>query len=205
MHLNLADMSSTQVYFTLTQTLIPRPIAWVLSENGNDSLNLAPFSYFNAICSDPPLIMLSIGSKPDGNFKDTYTNIEQRDDFIVHIAGTDLVDAVNQSSITLPHGESELEQLDLELTSFENSRLPRILHCPVAYACKQFELQEIGNARQKLIFGEVTAIHIDDAVCERDDADRLKVDARKINPLLRLGAGEYASIGEVFSRKRPMD
>ena len=85
MYLDLSQLSASQVYFTMTQTLIPRPIAWVLSDNGNDSLNLAPFSYFNAVSSDPPLIMLSVGFKPDGTHKDTAINIEQRKDFIVHL------------------------------------------------------------------------------------------------------------------------
>ena len=74
MYLNLSDLSASQVYHTLTQTLIPRPVAWVLSDSGNDGLNLAPFSYFNAVCSDPPLVMISVGKKPDGNQKDTCSN-----------------------------------------------------------------------------------------------------------------------------------
>jgi flavin reductase (DIM6/NTAB) family NADH-FMN oxidoreductase RutF len=198
MYLNLSDLSASQIYMTMTQTLIPRPIAWVLSDNGNESLNLAPFSYFSAVCSDPPLIMLSVGKKPDGSHKDTYTNIEERQDFVVHIASIDQLDALNQSSIALPHGESELDELNIELTPVSGSRLPRISLSPIAYICKRYDIQEIGNSRQKLILGEVLAIEIDDTACELGDDNRLKVDARKVNPLLRLGAGEYASLGEVL-------
>ena len=71
MILDLSALQPAQVYFQMIQTLVPRPIAWVLSEIENDKYNLAPFSYFNAVCSDPPLIMLSVGKKPDGSFKDT--------------------------------------------------------------------------------------------------------------------------------------
>ena len=203
MYLDLSQLSASQVYFTMTQTLIPRPIAWVLSDNGNDSLNLAPFSYFNAVCSDPPLIMLSVGFKPDGTHKDTAINIEQRKDFIVHIADARQVDSLNHSSITLAHGESELDQLDLKLTTITDSRLPRITNCPVAYICKRYDIQQIGNTNQTIIYGEVTSIYIDDNACTRDRAGRLKIDAKNIGPLLRLGAGEYASLGEIFTRKRP--
>lgn len=187
----------------MTQTLIPRPIAWVLSDNGNDSLNLAPFSYFNAVCSDPPLIMLSVGIKPDGTHKDTHTNIRKRQEFIVHIASADQVDDLNQSSMSLAHGESELDQLNLKLTATTGSKLPRIADCPVAYICKCYDIQQIGNANQTVIYGEVTGIHINDDACSMDDSGRLKVDAEKIDPLLRLGAGEYARLGDVVTHKRP--
>jgi flavin reductase (DIM6/NTAB) family NADH-FMN oxidoreductase RutF len=203
MHLNLSDLSANQAYHTLTQTLIPRPVAWVLSDSGNDSLNLAPFSYFNAVCSDPPLVMISIGKKPDGSQKDTCCNIEERRDFIIHIASIDQLDALNQSSLTLPHGDSELKLVDVELDQIEGSRLPIISGSPIAYICNHHDTQEIDNSGQKLIFGEVMAVHIDDRVCTQDDAGRLKIIAKKVNPLLRLGAGEYGTLGEVIARKRP--
>ncbi|MFV2033306.1 MAG: flavin reductase family protein, partial [Gammaproteobacteria bacterium] len=91
-------LSPAKVYFTLIQTLMPRPVAWVLSENPDESYNLAPFSYFNAICSDPPLIMLSIGVKPDGGPKDSRLNIEAGKDFVVHIAHRELAPVVTQTS-----------------------------------------------------------------------------------------------------------
>jgi flavin reductase (DIM6/NTAB) family NADH-FMN oxidoreductase RutF len=203
MHLDLQELSSSQVYHTLTQTVIPRPIAWVLSDNGNDSLNLAPFSYFNAVCSDPPLLILSVGKKPDGTDKDTLTNIRERDDFIIHIASAGQLDALNTSATTLPHGESELDRLELELTEINQSRLPRITRCPIAFVCNNHGIQEIGRARQALIFGEVMSVYIDDEVHEQDVAGRLKVHADKVNPLLRLGAGEYATLGMMLSRNRP--
>jgi flavin reductase (DIM6/NTAB) family NADH-FMN oxidoreductase RutF len=203
MYLNLSDLSASQVYHTLTQTLIPRPVAWVLSDSGNDRLNLAPFSYFNAVCSDPPLVMISVGKKPDGNQKDTCINIEERRDFIIHIASIDQLDALNRSSLALPHGESELELVDVELDQIEGSRLPIISGSPISYICKHHGIQEIGNSGQKLVLGEVMAVHIDDRVCTHDDAGRLKIIAKRVNPLLRLGAGEYGTLGEVITRKRP--
>ena len=165
MNLDLSELSSTDAYFTLSQTLIPRPIAWVLSDNGDDSFNLAPFSYFNALCSDPPLVMLSVGRKPDGSHKDTYVNIEQRNDFVIHIASAGQLDALNQSAITLPHGKSELDQLDIELCDNPPGRLPRIAGCPIAYNCRRYDIQTIGNASQALIICEVSSIYIDDGAC----------------------------------------
>ena len=118
MNIDLSDLSPAQVYFTLIQTVIPRPIAWVLSENANGTHNLAPFSYFNAVCANPPLLMISVGRKPDGSFKDTRVNIEQRHDFVIHIVQLSMLEAMNQSSATLPAGVSEIRQLGLALTGF---------------------------------------------------------------------------------------
>ena len=78
MLINLKELSTPQVYFTMTQTVLPRPVAWILSENENESYNLAPFSYFNAVCSDPPLIMVSIGLQDDGRDKDTLVRYSPR-------------------------------------------------------------------------------------------------------------------------------
>ena len=78
MVIDFDKLSSSQAYFTMTQAIIPRPIAWVLSDHGNGKLNLAPFSYFNAVCSRPPMQSISIGHKKSGLKKDTWVNIEGR-------------------------------------------------------------------------------------------------------------------------------
>ena len=109
MYIDFSQLSANQIYGTMVQTVVPRPIAWVLSENPQEAYNLAPFSYFNAVCSDPPLLMISIGKKPDGSFKDTRVNIEQRKDFVVHIAHENMLDALNESSATLSAEVSEIE------------------------------------------------------------------------------------------------
>lgn len=196
-------LSPSKVYFTMIQTLIPRPVAWVLSENPDLSYNLAPFSYFNAICSDPPLILLSIGVRPEGGPKDTRLNIEAAKDFVVHLAHREMAPLVTQTSATLPRGESELEQAGLKTVEFPGSRLPRLADCRIAYACKLHDLQEIGNAPQSLIFAEVTQVYIDDSVIEHDAKGRMQVIASKVDPIGRLGGGEYTTFGEVINIPRP--
>ena len=173
MILDLTELKPAQVYFTMIQTVVPRPIAWVLSEIKHGKYNLAPFSYFNAICSNPPLIMLSVGKKPDGSFKDTRINIEQRRDFVVHIAQREMLQDLNQSSATLAADESELDQLDLEITEFEGSRLPRIRDCRVALACSCYDIQELGGTPQSIIYGEVSHIYIDDDITSTSEKGRL--------------------------------
>lgn len=203
MHIDLSSMSAKQVYFTMTQALVPRPIAWVLSENANSSFNLAPFSFFTAVCSNPPLVMLSIGKKPDGSPKDTRANIEARQEFVVHIPHQEKMQAVNDSSETLPAGVSEVDQLGLELCEFDGFRLPRLADSRLAMACELYEIQEIGAAPQTLIFGRVKQIYVDDTVVEADAKGRVKIHADRLDPLARLGAGEYQGSGEVIRLSRP--
>ena len=187
----------------MTQTLVPRPVAWVLSDNGDGGYNLAPFSYFNAVCSEPPLVMLSVGEKPDGAVKDTAVNIAARGRFVVHIAGMDMLHVLNASSMTLPHGESELDHVELELADMADGELPRIAGCPVAYCCRRHHIQEIGDGGQRLIFGRVGAVYLRDDVAGADGKGRLKVSAARMDPVARLGAGEYAALGRVIALRRP--
>ena len=203
MILDLSELKPAQVYFHIIQTLIPRPIAWVLSEIEKHKYNLAPFSYFNAVCSNPPLIMLSVGKKPDGSYKDTRVNIEQRNDFVVHIAHRDVLLELNESSATLDADISELDQLGIETTDFEGSRLPRIRACKVAYACECHEIHELGSTPQSIIYGRVTRIYIDDDITSTGDKGRLKVHADRLEPIARLGADEYMGFGEIISLARP--
>ena len=203
MDINLDDLTSTEVYHTMTQSLVPRPIAWVLSENVSGTYNLAPFSYFTAVCSRPPLIMISVGKKPDGSPKDTRANIEARGDFVVHIAGRGMIKELNESSATLPAGVSEVDKLGLKTIPFAGFRLHRLEACPIAYACSLYEIREIGDAPQALIFGEVKKVYIDDQVCREDEKGRVLIDSALLDPLARLGASEYAALGEVINLPRP--
>jgi len=203
MNIDLANISSGQTYFYMLQTIVPRPIAWILTENKTGSYNLAPFSYFNAVCSDPPLIMVSVGKKPDGSFKDTRVNIEQRSDFVVHIVHRELLQPMSLSSETLAADVSELDKLDLETTEFMGSRLPRIKQCRIAYACKCYEIKEIGGTPQSVIFGEVSQIYIDDSITSTNDKGRLKVHIDKLDPIARLGANEYMETGKIIQLDRP--
>lgn len=203
MQIDLKELAPDQVYFTMIQTLIPRPIAWVLSSNDDDSFNLAPFSYFNAVASNPPIVMISLGKKPDGSPKDTRVNIEARKQFVIHLPHGKQLDAMNESAITLPAGVSELDHLGLETEPFPGSPVPRIKGSRIAYACELYEVHEIGNTPQAMILGKVNQIYIDDSVVINDAKGRFKVDATRLDPIGRLGASEYMAAGEVLVRRRP--
>ncbi len=162
MQISLSDLSTAQTYFTMTQTVLPRPIAWILSENDDAGFNLAPFSYFNAIASDPPIIMFSVGIQPDGSKKDTLVNIEERDAFVINIASVSQLPELNQTSATLAAGVSEVDANNIDTSSIEGFHLPRVSQSKVAMCCTKYEIQTIGNRNQSLILGEIQSIWVDD-------------------------------------------
>lgn len=203
MQIKMNGLSESQTYFTMTQTVMPRPIAWVLSENEDASMNLAPFSYFNAVCTDPPLVMVSINLQDDGSEKDTLRNIRERSQFVIHIASSDQLDVLNQSSATLAPGESEVKASGLSTTSVVGYHMPRLSDCKIALMCERHQAQPIGNKGQTLLFGEVIEIYLADDCAEVNEKGRLKVYADKVQPLSRLGGGEYASFGELLKATRP--
>ena len=198
----------------MTQSIIPRPIAWVLSDNGVDentdsdsqAYNLAPFSFFTGVCSDPPLLMLSIGKKPSGDEagqpKDTRKNIERRKQFVVHIAGTDHLNALNQSAATLAHGVSEVSQCALTTVPFEGFSLPRLEGCAIALGCSLYRIDKIGAAEQAVIYGKIEVMYVEDTALQAHES-RLVIDPKALDPLSRLGGNHYCALGETLSAKRP--
>ena len=102
MRIRMEDLPVPQVYFTMTQLVLPRPVAWVMTENDNGSYNLAPYSYFNAVSSDPAILMFSSGLQEDGSEKDSLRNIRERENYVIHIASDTQLADLNQTSATLP-------------------------------------------------------------------------------------------------------
>lgn len=203
MQLDFSDFSANQRYHLMTQTIIPRPIAWVLTDSGHENYNLAPFSYFTAVSSEPALLMLSVGKKGNGDNKDTLTNILNSKKMVIHIASAQHAELVTQTAATLEHGESELTNTGLTTTEFGDFPLPRLAECDIAYGCELYEIKQLGDGAQTLIFVEVKQLYLDDSVAQQDDNQRIKITADKVQPLARLGGGEYASITEPFSIQRP--
>jgi len=181
----------------MIQTLIPRPIAWVMSEHGNGSYNLAPFSYFSAVCSDPALVMISVGKKACGGHKDTRANIEANKHFTIHIPDMQMLNLMTASGEAMPAGVSEVERLRLETEPFENFPLPRLKNAKVAFACELFDIHEIGKDGQAIIYGLIKAVYLNDDIIDDSVKEWVKVDAGLLNPIAWLGAGEYAGLSNV--------
>jgi len=199
MIIDFNNLTKSQVYFTMIQTLIPRPIAWVLSQHENGKLNLAPFSYFNGVASEPPLLMISAGRKRSGEQKDTWANIEARNSFVVHIPSTAHASEVTQSADSLDAGVSEIEALGIETVPMEGFHLPRLKHAKVAFGCKLHEIIEFGNSTQAMILGEIQCLFVEDDLVH-SEGKRLTIDPTGIDPLARLGGKFFSGITAPFEK-----
>jgi flavin reductase (DIM6/NTAB) family NADH-FMN oxidoreductase RutF len=202
MIINCQNTDSDRIYHLLVQTVVPRPIAWILSDNGNASFNLAPFSFFNAITSNPPIIMVSAGWKDETTKKDTWINIEERNHFVVHIPSESEVHDVSGSSAAMPFGVSEATTLKMDLEEMDGWSLPRLKKPKVAFYCVKHKIIEVGNDPQALILGEIKNIWIDDTILT-DKNGRWTIDYAGLNPIARLGGPSYSVLGKIFTIKRP--
>jgi len=201
MEIELGPLSESQRYALLTQTIIPRPIAWVLTDNslpGDARWNLAPFSFFNGIASDPPMVMFSVGSwDVSGKAKDTLVNIRKNSSFTIGIANQHQVKLVQQSAISLDHGVSEVSQFGISVSSWDWPT-PLIDGCRINFACTLSKEVKIEESSQILVFAKISKIWVTDEAVSKDEKDRIVIDPEKIDPLLRLGAGKYGTLGSVM-------
>ncbi|NRA65494.1 MAG: flavin reductase family protein [Pseudobacteriovorax sp.] len=193
---DMKDFSGSQRYHLMTQSLIPRPIAWVLTSSQDKSWNLAPFSYFTAISSEPPLLMISCGTKAaDGDIKDTTRNLRANGRASVMIASSDMINKVQTTADPLAHGVSEVEHAGLNLKSVEGLEFPIVEGVSVAFACSLYEEKLIN--KQSLLFLEVSSLWVADKVASQDPKGRTVIDPKGIDPLCRLGAGWFGELGSV--------
>lgn len=199
MHLDLSTLSPPQTYATITQTIVPRPVAWILTENEGGDYNLAPFSYFNALSSDPAIVVVSLGLKPQGEFKDTRRNLQREKQCVIHIAHREMAATLTATAASTPH--SEVSELDLALEQMPGSKLPRLADCRIAYAATLVDTKIIKS--QWVAFLELSDLYLDESVVSEDEKGRLKVMADKLDPLARLGGGEFMMAGEIVHVDRP--
>lgn len=206
MQFDFSDLSPNQRYFLMTQAVIPRPIAWVLSDNGAGEgagrYNLAPFSFFAGVSADVPLLMISIGRKQDGSKKDTWVNLEERGQATVHIPSYSMMAQMVDSSVESAFGASELLRSDYELIDQVPGFLPRIASAPLAFFAKLHHVHEIPGSQQGILFVEIEQAFVEDEAISTENG-RITVDAAKINPVARLGGNEYSLLGSTLKQKRP--
>ena len=177
----------------------PRPIGWITSINREGQVNLAPYSFFNAICSaKAPLVMFS----SEGH-KDSVAFVEQTREFVCNLATWDLRDAMNATSAPLPRGANEMERAGLAAAPSRLVKPPRVAASPCALECKLIKIMAMETASGEpadcyVVFGEVVGVHIE---------DRFVVDGRldtaAMKPIARCGYNEYAVVGSLFTMTRP--
>jgi len=200
--IELAGVATPAAYHLLTQLVVPRPIAWVVSDNGSDDAsrwNLAPFSYFNLVAADPPTVIVSIGRSarqaidPPGK-KDTLANLAARPQHTIALPGWSQLEAVEGTSAEVPFGTSEFALADLEPVGWDWS-VPMPSGVRAALGCTVERIVPIGEAGQHLVMSRIERVWVDDAVVDEDAKGRLRIEPEQLDPLLRLGGGSYGRIG----------
>jgi flavin reductase (DIM6/NTAB) family NADH-FMN oxidoreductase RutF len=193
MRIDPKHLGAERIYRLMTGIVVPRPIAWVTSLSGTGVLNLAPFSAFTFVSQKPPMLAISVGRK-GSDYKDTAHNILDAGEYVIHIADTPLMNAVHESSVEHPSDVSEVELLDLATLPSDCIKVPRLAVAPVAMECVFRQCLEFGEARSRLIVGEVVMFHIRDGLVSNG-----KVETEALDPIARIGGPRYARLGEIVT------
>lgn len=183
--------------------VIPRPIGWISTVDSQGRDNLAPYSQFQNVTFDPPIVMFSANQNTQGSRKDSVNNAEQTGEFVWNMATYDLREAVNQSAQELPHGVDEFEVAGLEKLSSSLVKPKRVKGSPIQFECTYLNTVRFPGTPPMgavdVVFGRVVAIHIDDAIITPEGL----IDVLKIKPLARMGYYDYTYVDNQFQMVIP--
>jgi flavin reductase (DIM6/NTAB) family NADH-FMN oxidoreductase RutF len=198
MFFDFQSIQAGQRYKLMTGLIVPRPIAWVTSLHADGKVNVAPFSFFNAIGTDPGLIVLGISNHPDRP-KDTAVNIERTGEFVVNLVPKQFAQAMSDSATDYPPNVSEVEELGLTTLPSTFVQPPRLAGVPAAFECKLERSLMIGENR--VIFGLVLGAFVEDHKIR--DAERGIVDTEALQLVGRMGGlGGYTHTDHTFQLER---
>lgn len=190
-----AAMSPRDAYRLMISCIIPRPIAFVTTLSREGVSNLAPFSFFNGVTSDPPILSIAVSTKRDGSRKDTWRNIEDTGEFVVNVVVPELMDAVIVGARELPHNVSELDLTGQPTLPSVRVKPPRLAASPVQMECTLLKIVEVEETG--LILGRVVMFHANDEVLKNG-----VVDSAKLTFVGRLGGDGYCRVNDLFDRRR---
>jgi flavin reductase (DIM6/NTAB) family NADH-FMN oxidoreductase RutF len=195
MQLDPARVPGPEMYRFMINAVVPRPIAFVSTRAADGSVNLAPFSYFNAISSVPPLVGIAIVDRPDDE-KDTLRNIRETGEFVVNLVAEPMLAAMAKTAGEWPRGTSEFEVAGLTPAPSERVAPPGVAESPVQLECRLHREIPLGNSH--LVVGEIVLARVDDGVLTDG-----RVDPLKLRPVGRLGGEHYSLLREVVKEPRP--
>ncbi|MFP4879814.1 flavin reductase family protein [Mammaliicoccus sciuri] len=193
-------LSQKENYKLLIGSIIPRPIALVTTESDDNVLNIAPFSFFNVVSSDPPILSIAV-QRVNGEMKDTARNIIQNKEAVVHIVDTDNVREANQTAAMLSHEESELERTNFETVDSVEVSVKGLKQSKVRFEAVLYDdivIEKDGQHISDLLLLEVKYYHFDERIY--DDG---YINKDVLNAVSRLAGNDYAEIGHTFTIERP--
>ncbi|MEW6422633.1 MAG: flavin reductase family protein [Deinococcota bacterium] len=198
-HFDFAALGHADRYKLLTGVVVPRPIAWVTTLGADGHVNLAPFSFFGLMGSDPAVVAFGPGDRADGTPKDTALHIGPGGAFTVNLVSADLAPLMNATATDFPHGMAEPDMLGVALAPGVLVQVPRVAASPAALECREVQTVLIGRTR--VILGEVLGLHLrGDALL---DEARMYVDTASLDLVGRMGGrGTYTSTRDTFTIDR---
>ena len=207
MIVNPSDLSHSELYSIILNSVAPRPIAWVSTTNSSGQLNLAPFSFFNAVCVDPPLLAFAAGLRrpkepksAQGEAKDTLRNIRDTGEFVVNVVTHELAQAMNVTSGEYDASVNEFELAKVTPQASTVVRPPRVAESPVAFECRLHQILDFSSAPtgSSLVIGRIISIHMHDSNLKDGVLDRNSLDL-----IGRMGGIQYTRTTERFEMVRP--
>lgn len=202
MQFDFDAMTAVERYKILVSTVVPRPIAWVTTLTQEGVPNAAPYSFFNVMGNDPPIVVIGVQGHPDKRFKDTGHNILSSSEFVVHLVSEATADAMNVTCIDAPPGVDELKLAGLETEPSVKVKPPRIAASPVAFECKVHTTLSF-SPHQAIVVGRVVHAHIHDEYVL--DRARCYIDTPNLKLVGRMhGTGWYSRSNDQFELERPV-
>lgn len=196
---DIQHQHADRAYALLASLVCPRPIAWVTTLHPNGSINAAPFSFFNVIGDEPPMVMFCPGNREDGSPKDSALHCAEQGEFVVNLVDAPLAEAMVQTSQSLPIGVSELDHFHIATEPSQSVAVPRIAATPAAMECRVHDIQEIGSNR--LVIGLVQRLYVRDDLID-PASDRLLT--ALYHPIGRMAVPDwYCHTRDQFEIKRP--
>lgn len=201
MEFDFAALSAEDRYKLLIGLVVPRPIALVTTMSPAGAVNAAPFSFFNVLSDDPPLVIVSVDAREEDEAtpKDTALNIGETGEFVVNLVDEKLLPAMNVCAVALPAGEDETAYAGLAMAKSVKVKPPRIAAAPAALECREWRTIALPGSARKLILGEVVQAHVRDDIVD----SRLRIDQDRLDLIGRLGGGgSYMRLKDRFELKR---
>jgi flavin reductase (DIM6/NTAB) family NADH-FMN oxidoreductase RutF len=195
------EISKRALYGHMTRLITPRPIAWVSTRSTSGVLNLAPFSYFNAVGTHPPTLMFCPANKADGTKKDTLANIERTGQFVVNLVSAGVVQPMSDSSAEFGPEVDEFAECGLTPVDSQHVEVPRVGEALAAMECELHTSMVLGTGPggANLVVGRILAIYVDDGCLD----PRGRVDPAKLDTLGRMGGNLYVTTRDRLEVERP--
>jgi flavin reductase (DIM6/NTAB) family NADH-FMN oxidoreductase RutF len=197
--IRFAELTARNAYKIMIGTVVPRPIAWVTTKSPDGVINAAPYSFFNCLSADPPILALGVENKPDRRFKDTAWNIRCTEVFTVNICDMANLAPMAATAAPFPPEVDELAMAGLTAVAGETIDCPRIAEAPVAFECRRHVSVAVSGARE-IVLGRIEMAHIRKDII---DLDTFYSDAGKLDAIGRMGGDGYCSTRDFFDLATP--